>query len=307
MTAEGEPDVTTQLLEASPLWPATLDHIRYDSPDPAKLADFYLSAMGMTETPLGASEFLLEAPSRSIVIDAGTAGQPYSAFALGDGDHLRRYRAFLEGCRVELLPSPTALFGSDAFAVRDPDGRLAVFGTRTRPPQPSLADAAVGGLPGQLQHVVVASARFPAMLRFYTETLGFMLSDTVHQDAPAAHEGETNVCFLRADEMHHCFAVFRAPQSRADHHAYETTGWNDLKLWADHFASLEIPIWWGPGRHGAGNNLFFMIKDPDGNNIEISAELETMKKGQPGRKWMGARRATNLWGEPWIRDTSATS
>jgi len=246
MTAEGEPDVTTQLLEASPLWPATLDHIRYDSPDPAKLADFYISAMGMTETPLGASEFLLEAPSRSIVIGAGAAGQPYSAFALGDGDHLRRYRAFLEGCRVELLPSPTALFGS-------------------------------------------------------------MLSDTVHQDAPAAHEREMNVCFLRADEMHHCFAVFRAPQSRADHHAYETTGWNDLKLWADHFASLEIPIWWGPGRHGAGNNLFFMIKDPDGNNIEISAELETMKKGQPGRKWMGARRATNLWGEPWIRDTSATS
>ena len=38
--------------------------------------------------------------------------------------------------------------------------------------------------------------------------------------------------------------------------------------------------------------------------LEISAELETMKKGQPGRKWMGARRATNLWGEPWIRDIS---
>lgn len=74
---------------------------------------------------------------------------------------------------------------------------------------------------------------------------------------------------------------------------------------ADHFASLEIPIWWGPGRHGAGNNLFFMIKDPDGNNIEISAELETMKKGQPGRTWMGARHAINLWGEPWIRDTGA--
>ena len=186
MIPEGKPDVTTQLLEASPLWPATLDHIRYNSPDPAKLADFYISAMGMTKTLLGASEFLLEAPSRSIVVGAGAAGQPYSAFALGDGDHLHRYRAFLEGRRVELLPSPTVLFGSDAFAVRDPDRRLAVFGTRPRPPQPSLADAAVGGLPGQLGHVVVASARFPAMLKFYTETLGFMLSDTVHQDDPGA-------------------------------------------------------------------------------------------------------------------------
>ena len=299
--------MTTQLLEASPLWPAALDHIRYDSPDPAKLADFYVSAMGMTKTPLGASEFLLEAPTRSIVIGAGAAGQPYSSFALSDGDHLRRYRAFLEKGQVELLPSPTALFGGDAFAVRDPDGRLAVFGTRRRPLQPSRADTVAGSLPGELEHVVVASARFPAMLGFYTETLGFMLSDTVYREAPTGEEGEMNVCFLRTDERHHCFAVFRAPQSHADHHAYETTGWNDLKLWADHFGSLEIPIWWGPGRHGAGNNLFFMIKDSDGNNIEISAELETMKKGQPGRKWMGARRATNLWGEPWIRDTPAKS
>jgi catechol 2,3-dioxygenase len=299
--------VTTQLLEASPLWPALLDHIRYDSPDPAKLADFYVATMGMTRTPLGASEFLLEGPSRSIVIGAGAAGQPYSAFALVDGAHLARYRAFLEGQGVPLLASPTALFGDDAFAVRDPDGRLAVFGTRARPRLQTPGEGAAARLPGELQHVVVASARFPEMLKFYTETLGFMLSDTVHQDAPGPHQGEVNVCFLRASEIHHCFAVFRAPQSRADHHAYETTGWGDLKLWADHFASLEIPIWWGPGRHGAGNNLFFMIKDPDGNNIEISAELETMKKGQPGRKWMGAKRATNLWGEPWIRDTPATS
>jgi catechol 2,3-dioxygenase len=298
--------VTTQLLEASPLWPATLDHIRYDSPDPSKLADFYAGAMGMTKTPLDASAFLLEAPSRSIVIGAGAAGQPYSAFALSDGDHLRRYRTFLEGGQVELLPSPTGLFGGDAFAVRDPDGRLAVFGTRRESrPLPS-GDGVAGGFPGQLEHVVVASANFPAMLRFYTETLGFMLSDTVHREAPEGQEGDMNVCFLRTDERHHCLAVFRAPQSRPDHHAYETTGWNDLKLWADHFASLEIPIWWGPGRHGAGNNLFFMIKDPDGNNIEISAELETMEKGQPGRKWTNVRRATNLWGEPWIRDTATS-
>jgi hypothetical protein len=131
-----------------------------------------------------------------------------------------------------------------------------------------------------------------------------MMSDTVVSDAEA-QAGEVNVCFLRAAEPHHSFAIFRAPQSHPDHHAYETTGWNDLKLWADHFASLEIPIWWGPGRHGAGNNLFFMIKDPDGNNIEISAELEIMKKGQPGKKWMGAKRAINLWGEPWIRDSAA--
>lgn len=148
----------------------------------------------MAATTLGTSEFLLEGPSRSIVIGGAgeSAGHTYSAFALRDGEHLRTYRAFLESRGAALLPSPTALFDGDAFA------------------------------------------------------------------------------------------VFCVPPSRADHHAYETTGWNDLELWADHFASLEIPIWWGPGRHGAGSNLFFMIRDPDGNNIEISAGLETMEKGKPG-------------------------
>ncbi len=120
--------MTTHLLEASPLWPAMLDHIRYDSPNAARLADFYSRTMGMAVSRLTEVEFLLEAPSRTIVIgSAQAAGHAYSAFALRDGNHLETYRSFLEGQGVALLPSPTSLFGADAFAVRDPDDRLAVF------------------------------------------------------------------------------------------------------------------------------------------------------------------------------------
>jgi hypothetical protein len=83
------------------------------------LADFYSRAMGMSTTKLGASDFLLEAPSRSIVIGAAkSVSQPYAAFALRGADHLARYRAFLHGRKVQPLPSPTALFGSNAVAVR---------------------------------------------------------------------------------------------------------------------------------------------------------------------------------------------
>src|SRR5262249_2865060 len=197
-------------------------------------------------------------------------------FALSAEDHVARYREFLQARQVNLQPSPTTLFGPDAFAVLDPDDRLVVFGTRTQ--RSAITDGVkAANFPGRLQHVVVASARFTEMMEFYATTLGFMMSDTVVQD-PERHPNEVNVCFLRADELHHSFAVFRAPQSVPDHHAYETTGWNDLKLWADHFASLEIPIWWGPGRHGAGNNLFFMIRAPDSNTIQISAKPETMTK-----------------------------
>ena len=44
----------------------------------------------------------------------------------------------------------------------------------------------------------------------------------------------------------------------------------------DHLASLDVKIAWDPGRHGPGNNLFFIINDTDGNWVELSAELEQL-------------------------------
>jgi catechol 2,3-dioxygenase len=167
------------------------------------------------------------------------------------------------------------------------------------------AEGPAASLPGRLQHVVVATARLPALIEFYRDALGFLVSDTVHTGPEAGPPGDTNVVFLRANLEHHSFAAFRAPEPASDHHAYETTGWGDIKLWADHFATLGVPIWWGPGRHGAGNNLFFMVKDPDGNNLELSAELEHLARGQPGKQWPAGGRAINLWGAGWNRDVAA--
>jgi len=286
-------------LDVSPLWPADLDHIGIDSPDPDALADFYRRALGMAVCPIDKETSLVEASGRRLIIGRGAArGHPWSAYALADIAHLARYRQYLRDRGAAVLPSPSPLFDAEAFAVRDPDGRLAVFG-KARADQSSPA-----GLTGRLQHVVVASERFPAMMAFYRDVLGFLVSDTVHVEDGKGGLGEPNVCFLRANLAHHSFAVFRAPRSMSDHFALDVPSWDDIRRWADHFAALEVPIWWGPGRHGAGNNLFFMVKDPDGNNIEISAELEEIPKGEPGKRWRAGGRALNLWGPAWVRDTT---
>jgi catechol 2,3-dioxygenase len=112
---------------------------------------------------------------------------------------------------------------------------------------------------------------------------------------------ELSAVFLRSDPEHHSFAAFRAPQSRPDHHCYETSGWLDIRDWADRMAKLRIPLWWGPGRHGPGNNLFFMIEDPDGHKVEFSAELELMPRHMPHRTWPHEQRTLNLWGSAWMR------
>lgn len=294
------------MLPVSPLWPADLDHLRIASPDPAALANFYQRALGMAASRLSDDSFLVAGEGRRIILGKGEArGHAYSAFALADAAQLAAYRRFVEERQLPILAAPTPLFAEGAFAIRDPDGRLAVFGVPAGREEPTAADGGGASLPGRLQHVVVASSRFPEVMAFYRDKLGFLVSDTVHVDDGKGGLGEANVCFLRGNVEHHSFAVFRAPRSESDHFALEVSSWDDIRDWADHFAALDVPIWWGPGRHGAGNNLFFMVKDPDGNNIEISADLERLPKGEPGKAWPAGGRALNLWGPVWVRDSAA--
>ena len=273
-----------------PLWPARLHHLRRDSPDPERLARFYGELLGDRVGALGNDEWLVSGRGRLLVTGRGEkAAAPYFALAMRDAAHLASYRKVLEGKGIACEKSPTRLFGPGAFAVTDPDARRIVFGI---PDSDAVVSA---GLPGRLQHFVCASSRPDEMLRFYRDDLGMIESDRVlENDALAAF-------FLRSDPEHHSFAAFRAPESRPDHHCYETDSWNDIRDWGDRMASLRIPLWWGPGRHGPGNNLFFMVEDPDGHKVEFSAELERMPPEMRFRTWPHEQRTLNLWGSAWMR------
>lgn len=283
----------------SPLWPAQLDHLRIDTDRLEPLVAFYQSALGMSPIRLEDGSFLMQAPGRRLVIGEGKPGaQPFMAFRVQSPAQLEAFRQHVVGRGIQPIASPTRVFANGAFAVRDPDGRLAVFGL-PRPElaqTPSSSDSPAAKLPGRLQHVVVASSDLPPMLRFYEEDLGFHVSDYVLEN-----DGQRTVGFFRSDPEHHSFAVFRCPETRPDHHAYETTCWNDIRDWADHLSTLNIKLWWGPGRHGPGNNLFFMIEDPQGYLIEVSAELEVVPDEVTTRLWKHEERTLNLWGSAFMR------
>ena len=276
----------------TPLWPAQVDHIRIDAEDPAPVVAFYSKAMGMAVSAMPDGTTLLQASERRVLIGKGARRtQPFTAFRLQSAQQLEALRARLKGRGLPMLANPSPVFDERAFAVSDPDGRLAVFGL----PRVDLPLAPMAKLPGRLQHVVVATTALDDVLRFYEDDLGFVVSDYVLDGA------KRMVGFFRSDAEHHSFAAFRCPENRPDHHAYEATCWNDLRDWADHFASLHIKIWWGPGRHGPGNNLFLMIEDPQGYLIEISAELEHVPDGVEKRTWPHAERTLNLWGPGFMR------
>jgi catechol 2,3-dioxygenase len=285
----------------SPIWPAQLDHLRLETDNPKALAEFYSRTLGFDVSGFG-SDFLLQAPGRRLLIGLGTpGGRSYHAFRLQNERQLEDVRAFVAAQGLTPEPSPAAAFQENSVAVRDPDGWLNVFGLpKPGLPSPKAANAIPArAFPARLQHVVVATSKLQSMIAFYERGLGFVPSDYVLLDEE--DESTKRVAFWRTDPEHHSFAAFQASHAKADHHAYETSGWMDFRDWADHLANLEVPIAWGPGRHGPGNNLFFMIDDPHGDRIELSAELERLPREMAARLWPHSERTLNLWGAGWIR------
>ena len=113
----------------SPIWPAQLDHLRLDSDDPAMLADYYATVFGYHQSDLPDGRFLLQGPSRRLVVGGGTPGdRPYHGYRLQSRQQLEEVRAYLQGKGVNTEPSSSEIFEDDAVAVRDPDGWLSVFG-----------------------------------------------------------------------------------------------------------------------------------------------------------------------------------
>ena len=76
-------------MHPSPLWPASLDHIRLDSPDPLALSKFYGDVIGMERRRLGDLLFLLAGPERRLLIGAGEKNaHPFSAWRLANEKQL---------------------------------------------------------------------------------------------------------------------------------------------------------------------------------------------------------------------------
>ena len=268
---------------------AFLHHLQFESAAPEALAAFYGEAMNMRVEPRDGL-WACSGPGRRMLIARGTRNKLAQAgFACRDREGLDALRARAE--RENLAPSPaaSALFADGAFTVRDPDGNRIVFGL-ARPD-----DGASQGLHAPLQHLTLATFDVGAIENFYAGKLGFLVSDRVVKES-----GEVATCFMRSNHEHHTLACFKSDRQGVDHHSYEAGEWIRIRDWADRFGAMQIPLMWGPGRHGPGNNLFIFIKDPDDNWIEVSAELEVIHD-RPVKHWPHAERTLNLWGRGILR------
>jgi catechol-2,3-dioxygenase len=268
---------------------AYLRAVHLGSPDPKALAAFYAELFGGSMETLDET-WMVQGPGRCLLFGKGEPRTLIAAhYAAEDASVLDRVQ---EGLRHRAIPSEGGAapwFKAENVGFRDPDGNRMVFGVVGKEP------AAPETAPTRLQHVVVGSADAARLVDFY-QMIGFRVSDRVADGA-----GLLRACFLRSDSEHHSFAVFQTPHNRLDHHCYELRDWNGIRDWGDRLAARRIAVKWGPGRHGPGNNLFLFFHDPDGNWVEVSAELEVVGEERPAGQWAHEERTLNTWGTAFLR------
>jgi len=142
--------------------------------------------------------------------------------------------------------------------------------------------------PISLQHVALHTLHLEEMVEFYTEALGFDISDWLLRES----------VWLRCNSDHHTVMLTQG-KPEVDHIGFGIADGPELLNWADHLGREQVPVAWGPGRHGAGNDLFLRFVDPEGLHVELSAGLQQYYDRDvttPPRLWHTRSSALNLWG-----------
>jgi catechol 2,3-dioxygenase len=264
---------------------ARLVRLELSASDPSALARFHAAAFRLDPTADG-DGFVCRAPGRELAFFPGEPRQLLRAcLRFESAPAWDRYQQTLCERGVE-----TFGHGAGEFSVRDPHGHVISF------QGPAAGPTGASGPEARLQHFALRTSRPADLAGFFIDRLGFVVSDRV-QDG----QGDLSAIFLRTDAEHHTLAIFRAPMARFDHFSCEVPDWMQLRDWADHMANCNIDLAWGVGRHGPGNDTFFMVRDVDGNMGEISAELELCAPDRPAGTWPHRPQTLNRWGVAIMR------
>ncbi|OIJ65029.1 VOC family protein [Streptomyces mangrovisoli] len=142
--------------------------------------------------------------------------------------------------------------------------------------------------PRKLGHVVLGSTNQPGSQKFFTEGLGFKVSDEVKDQA----------AFMRCSTDHHNVLVQAAPVTLLHHTSWQVDDVDEIGRGAmsmlEEHPDRHV---WGLGRHHIGSNFFWYLKDPAGNFSEYYSDMDCIvddELWEPG-VWDGIKSLYN-WG-----------
>jgi catechol 2,3-dioxygenase-like lactoylglutathione lyase family enzyme len=119
--------------------------------------------------------------------------------------------------------------------------------------------------PRRLGHAVLGTTDLELSQRFFVDGLGFKVSDYI---------GGQGV-FMRCSSEHHNVLVLAAPANFLHHTSWQVDDVDEIGRGATHMleGSPQRHVW-GLGRHHAGSNFFWYLRDPAGNFSEYFADMD---------------------------------
>jgi catechol 2,3-dioxygenase-like lactoylglutathione lyase family enzyme len=150
------------------------------------------------------------------------------------------------------------------------------------------------GLPfriGKIGHVVLNCADLERSVRFYTQVLGFAVSDVYPTEMMPG-----GMVFMRCNADHHGIALVGALEQASrnielHHLAFEVATLDEVILARDHLKKHGVPIDF-EGRRRAGVQIAVEFRDPDNHRLEIFWGLDQVGsdgQARPAHEWKGAR------------------
>jgi catechol 2,3-dioxygenase-like lactoylglutathione lyase family enzyme len=165
-----------------------------------------------------------------------------------------------------------------------------------------------GGLPfqiGKLGHVVIHVSDLQRSAEFYTQVLGFRVTDVY-----AEEQMPGGMVFLRCNGDHHCLALIGPPQGQAaqgvgargdlNHIAFEVPTLDDVFRAREHLRRHNAPIDF-EGRRRAGCQVALEFRDPDGHHLEIYwcvDQVGSDGRVRPASEWRPSRKLEDAVANP---------
>ena len=143
-------------------------------------------------------------------------------------------------------------------------------------------------IPRRISHVVLNSQDVPRMAKFFTDYLGFHVSDWLAD----------SMCFLRCNTDHHSIAIHHGPHASLNHISWEMRGIDEFMRATGRLSRSGHHMIWGPGRHGPGDNTFSYFPEPNGFVLEFTTALECIAASdeREPRVWERGPEVADQWG-----------
>ncbi len=268
-------------------------HVGLLSPAIATHTDYYLEVWGLQAAGEDRHARYLRAASTGRHVlslhPADRRGLHHLAFSLDSREAVDAAAAELERRGTTLVTQPDDLDepgGGYGLRFLDPENRCIELSAGVAEPPNGCSAGKVA--PRGLCHVGLNTQRFEQIVAFYTDILGFRVSDRV----------EDRMAFLRCGRRHHVIVFTRADYASVNHIAYVTANVDDVMKGVSNLRTRGQEPDWGPGRHGPGNNIFCYYRDPAGYVNELSSEMEYIEDegAHEPAVWKRAPETADVWG-----------